>query len=510
MIVLERLTRKLLKGDHKFPENISIGATEDLEEKVIQFGEGNFLRGFCDYMINKMNQNGYFNGSIVVVQPIAQGLANMLNEQDGLYTHIRRGIENGKNIYEVNLNTSISRAINPYDDFKAYLDLAHKESIRFIISNTTEAGIVYDPSNKFDDAPPASFPGKLTVLLHERYKACGGDVNKGFVILSCELIDNNGAELKKCVHKYIDQWNLGEEFKNWVDESTFFASTLVDRIVTGYPRDEVAKITEELGYDDHLIDTSELFGLWAIEAPKKFAEEIPFHKVGLNVVWTDDVKPYKLRKVRVLNATHTMTVLASFLSGKDTVGECVADPLINTYMKKGLYEEAVPLLTLPRQDVLDFADAVFERFSNPYIKHYCIAISLNSTSKFKGRNLPTILGYYEKNGKVPTVMSFAFAALLAFDRGTEIRDGALIGHRENGEEYTIKDDMPILEMYRDLWSKCDGSEEAIKALVSEVFSKKEMWDMDLNTIDGLCDKVSGYLYSILTNGVRKTMEEVVK
>jgi len=509
MIVLERLSRALLEGNHEFPENISVGTKEKLEEKVIQFGEGNFLRGFCDYMINKLNQNGYFNGSIVVVQPIAQGLAPMLNEQDGLYTHIRRGIENGKTVYERNLITCISRALNPYNEFSEYLALAHKESIRFIISNTTEAGIAYDPSNKFDDAPPSSFPGKLTVLLHERYKAFNGDVNKGFVILSCELIDNNGAVLKTCVDKYIDQWGLSEEFKNWVHESTFFASTLVDRIVTGYPRDEVADLQKELGYDDHLIDTSEVFGLWAIEAPKKFSEEIPFHKAGLNVVWTDDVTPYKLRKVRVLNATHTMTVLAAFLDGKDTVGECVKDELILKYMKKGLYEEAVPLMTLPKQDVLDFADSVFERFSNPFIKHYCLTISLNSNSKFKVRNLPTILGHFEKYHEVPTVMSFAFAALIAFYRGTEIKDNALIGSR-NGVPYKIIDDMPILEVYKDLWSRFDGTKEGTEKLVKEVLAKDFIWGLDLNTIDGLATKVSDYLYGIVTRGVRAVMEEVAK
>ncbi len=506
---MEKLSRKLLDSGFQFPQNLNIGTKEKLEEKVIQFGEGNFLRGFADYMINKLNAAGLFNGSVVVVQPIAQGLAPMLNEQDGLYTLFRRGIENGETVYEPSIITCISRALNPYDDFQGYLQLAHQEGMRFIISNTTEAGITYDPSCKFEDAPPSSFPAKLTVLLYERFKAFSGNKDKGFVILSCELIDNNGAELQKCVNSYIDQWNLGEDFKAWVNDSNCFASTLVDRIVTGYPRDEADKLKEELGYEDKLMDTCEVFGFWAIEAPAKYAEEIPFHKVGLNVVWTDDSTPYKLRKVRILNGTHTMTVLAAFLAGKDTVGECVADPLINQYMRKGLFEEAIPMLTLPKEDLDNFANAVFERFSNPYIKHYCLSISLNSNSKFRARNLPTILDYYKKNGKVPEVLSFAFAALMAFDHGTEIRDNALIGHR-GSEEYKIVDDMPILEMYKELWSAYDGTLEGAKKLVSTVFSKTDMWGLDLNTIDGLCDKVAGYLYAIETKGVTEVMKELVK
>lgn len=480
-----------------------------LPEKVLQFGEGNFLRGFVDWMIHKLNEQNLFNGRVAVVQPIAQGLTPMLNEQDGLYTLLLRGIQNGQIVEEKDIISSISRGINPYEDFAAYLGLAGNPELRFVISNTTEAGIAYSAEDRYDDAPPATFPGKLTVLLHKRFTAFNGAADKGLVIIPCELIDRNGDNLKKIVLRLAEEWNLGSDFAGWINNHNFFLNTLVDRIVTGYPRDEIAALTEKLGYEDKLLNTAEIFHLWVIEGDKRFAEELPFHKVGLDVIWTDDMAPYRTRKVRILNGAHTMTVLAAYLYGLDTVKECMDDELIRTFMEKGIYNEVIPTLDLPESELKAFAAAVTERFANPFIRHYLLSISLNSTSKFKTRVLPSILEYVNRKGELPKVLSFSLAALLAFYRGTELKDNTLTGKRPAGNEYQISDDLPVLQLFASLWSKYDGSREAAGALVEEVLSHTEMWGQNLNEVAGFTALVSDYLHSILTNGAAAALKDVI-
>ncbi|MDF2936214.1 MAG: Tagaturonate reductase [Paenibacillaceae bacterium] len=480
-----------------------------LPEKVLQFGEGNFLRGFVDWMIHKLNEQNLFNGRVAVVQPIAQGLTPMLNDQDGLYTLLLRGLQNGQIVEEKDIISSISRGINPYEDFAAYLGLAESPELRFVISNTTEAGIAYSAEDRYDDAPPATFPGKLTVLLHKRFTALGGAADKGLVIIPCELIDRNGDNLKKIVLRLAEEWNLGSDFAAWIENSNYFLNTLVDRIVTGYPRDEIAALTEELGYEDKLLNTAEIFHLWVIEGDKRFAEELPFHKIGLDVIWTDDMTPYRTRKVRILNGAHTMTVLAAYLYGVDTVKECMDDELIRSFMEKGIYNEVIPTLDLPESELKAFAAAVTERFANPFIRHYLLSISLNSTSKFKTRVLPSILEYVNRKGELPKVLSFSLAALLAFYQSTELKDNALVGKRPAGNEYQISDDLPVLQLFASLWSKYDGSREAAGTLVEEVLSHTEMWGQNLNEVEGFTALVSDYLHSILTNGVAATLKDVI-
>jgi tagaturonate reductase len=497
---MERLTRNQVQNYE---------ALTALPEKVLQFGEGNFLRGFVDSMIHKLNENHLFNGRVAVVQPIAQGLTSMLNEQDGLYTLLLRGIQNGQIVEEKEVISSISRGINPYEDFGAYIACAENADLRFIISNTTEAGISYSSEDRYEDTPPASFPGKLTVLLHKRFTAFNGAADKGLVIIPCELIDRNGDNLKQIVLRLASEWNLGADFTGWIEQHNYFLNTLVDRIVTGYPRDEVAELTEKLGYEDKLLNTAEIFHLWVIEGDKRFAEELPFHKVGLDVIWTDDMTPYRTRKVRILNGAHTMTVLAAYLYGLDTVKECMDDERIRTYMEKGVFEEIIPTLDLPESELKDFAAAVTERFANPFIRHYLLSISLNSTSKFKTRVLPSILEYVNRKSELPKVLSFSLASLLAFYRGTELRGNALIGTRPAGNEYNISDDLPVLELFQSLWTACDGSREAVAVLVSTVLARTDLWGKDLNEVSGFSSLVSGYLYSIITNGVESALKEVL-
>ncbi len=386
------------------------------KEKVIQFGEGGFLRGFADYFIQKLKEKDLFDGSVVIVQPIEKGMCETLEKQNCEYNLFLRGIDNGTVVDEHTHIDIISRCVNPYTDHDTYMALADNPDFRFIVSNTTEAGIEFVPDNKFTDAPARSFPGKLTQLLYRRFQSG----LKGLIILSCELIDHNGKELENCCLNYADLWELGEDFKNWLKTENDFCSTLVDRIVTGFPRDEHAALCERIGEKDHMMDTAEIFHLWVIEGNHE--DELPLQKAGFNVVWTDNVDPYKKRKVRILNGAHTSMVLGAHLYGLETVGECLKDKKVSAFLKKCIFEEIIPAIG-DTEDNRKFGEAVLERFSNPFIKHLLLSIALNSVSKFKARVLPTILEYREKFGSCPPALVSSLSALIAFYRTDKANDG---------------------------------------------------------------------------------------
>lgn len=511
---MEQLNRKLLESNFKFNSDLKIGNTANMPEKVLQFGEGNFLRAFVDYMFDELNSNNKFNGSITLVQPIEQGLIKMINEQDGLYTLFARGLEDGKEVCNKRIITSVSRGINPYEDFNSYIECAKNPELRIIVSNTTESGIVYNPDVKLSDKPQKSFPGKITAFLYERFKTFSGDKTKGFIFIPCELIDYNGTALKKIVLKHASEWNLENEFIEWIEEANTFTNTLVDRIVTGYPKDEIEKLTDELGYKDNLINTSEIFHFWVIEGPAKLAEELPFDKIGLNVLFTPDATPYKKRKVRILNGAHTMSVLAAYLCGKNTVGELMEDKMFHTYLEKGLFDEIIPTLTdLDYSDLKSFADAVFDRFANPYIKHFLLNIALNSTSKFKARVLPSIVEYYNIKKELPKILTFSFSALIAFYHVYEVKDTTFIGKRAeifNPSDYEIKDDLDVLEFFKNLWDNCDiSSKESILQLVKSVCSNEKICGKDLNTLHEFSETVSNHLYDILNNDMNSVINKLL-
>lgn len=382
-------------------------------ERFIQFGEGGFLRGFADWMIQKMNETTDFEGSVVVVQPIEQGMCDMLSAQDCRYTHITRGEEGvEKSIIDV-----ISRCVKPYDDFEAMLALADIPTMRYVISNTTEAGIVYKDTDKVTDAPHASFPAKVTLLLKRRFEKG----LPGFVFLPCELIDRNGDVLKKCVLQYADLWDLGADFKKWVETENTFCCTLVDRINTGYPRGE--DLT--LDFEDNMVNTSEHFHLWVIETDIDLEAELPFSQAGLNVIVTPNkLEMYRTRKVRILNGAHTSMVPYALLEGFDTVKSCMDDDKMRTYVRKCIFEEIIPTLDLPKDELEDYAENVLTRFANPYIKHYLSSIALNSVSKFKVRVLPSILEYKKRFGTYPKTLVFAFKKLLEFYKTDMTNDNA--------------------------------------------------------------------------------------
>ncbi|MDU2064494.1 MAG: tagaturonate reductase, partial [Sporomusaceae bacterium] len=404
---MQTLNQQLLSSSFSFPKDISYQAfPEKLPEKVLQFGEGNFLRAFVDWMFHQIIKEGKFAGRIVVVQPIAEGLVDRLNEQDGLYTLLLRGLENGKVTEKKEIMQAISRGINPYTNWAEYLKCAENPDMEYIISNTTEAGIAFDGNDKADMTPPNSYPGKLTAFLYHRYQHFNGDAAKGMVIIPCELIERNGDKLKETILQFADLWQLPKEFKNWIHEHNSFHNSLVDRVVTGYPRDEATALEEKFGYKDNLIDTGELFHLWVIEGSQELAKRLPFTEVGLNVVWTDDMTPYRTRKVRILNGAHTASIPAAFLYGLDTVGEMMDHEVLGKYVRSIVSDEIIPSIDLDKGMLTEFADSVMERFQNPFIKHYLLSILLNSSSKFKSRVLPSILEYNKLNHKLPDMLTF--------------------------------------------------------------------------------------------------------
>lgn len=475
-------------------------------ETILQFGEGNFLRGFADWMIDMANADGLYKGSIVLCQPIGGGIGDKINGQDGVYTLIMRGSDNGKPQEKVAKITSVSRCINPYEKFDELMALARNPQIRVVISNTTEAGISYHEGDKADDRPPASFPAKMTVFLYERFKALGDSAEADLLVLPVELIDDNGFHLNRIIRQYTEEWNLGKDFSAWMDKHVHIASTLVDRIVTGYPRDEVQEFEERLGYKDELMVTSELFNLWVIEGKKEWADILPIHKTAANVVWTEDVKPYKMRKVRILNGGHTSTVLAAYLSGYDIVYDFMQDDLFKSYLHQMIFDEIIPTLDLPRADLEEFAGAVADRFANPFIKHRLLDISLNSCAKFAARSLPSIQVYQERKGTLPPLLVFSFAAFLAFYRGSMI-GGKYIGRRADGTEYEIRDDAPVLQFFAEKWASGDAA-----TVARAVLSKKEFWNgQDLTEIPGLLDLVKKNLNDILYgNDIKAVIQGLLK
>lgn len=506
---MQQLNARLVKTDPALAKEVAQVDVGKLPEKVLQFGEGNFLRGFVDWMIDRMNRKGLFNGRVVVAQPISRGMATTLNEQDGLYTLLLHGIQDGKAVEEKSVVSCISRCLNLYAQFDEYIKLASSPDLRFVVSNTTEAGIAYSPDDRYDDCPPSSYPGKLTVFLHKRYEAFNGAPDKGLIVIPCELIEENGKNLRKIVLRLAEEWKLGDGFTGWVKNSCKFMSTLVDRIVTGYPRDEAEKYAGQLGYEDKLLDTAEIFHLWVIEGDKSVAREFPAAEAGLHVIWTDDMTPYRTRKVRILNGAHTMTVLAAYQMGFDTVRECVEDKVVGGFMRKAIFEDIIPILDLPKEELDFFANAVLDRFDNPYIRHMLMSIALNSTSKFKVRVLPTILDNIRRHNRIPEKLAFAFASYITFYRGTELRGGKLVGSRRKDGEYLIADDAYALEKFAALWKAYDGTRAGAGRLVSALFADKKLWDEDLNRYEGLAGKVADYVFRNLNEGVDAVMRSTL-
>ncbi|MFP8632407.1 tagaturonate reductase [Enterobacter kobei] len=465
-------------------------------ERIIQFGEGNFLRAFVDWQIDLLNEHTDLNAGVVIVRPIQSAFPPSLSTQDGLYTTIIRGLnEQGETVSESRLIRSVNREIDVYSQYDAFLKLAHNPDMRFVFSNTTEAGIGYHAGDKFDDAPAVSYPAKLTRLLFERFSHFNGATDKGWIIIPCELIDYNGDALRELVLRYAQEWALPAAFIQWLNEANHFCSTLVDRIVTGYPRDEAAALEAELGYHDAFLDTAEHFYLFVIQGPAFFARELRLDKYPLNVLIVDDIKPYKERKVAILNGAHTALVPVAFLAGLDTVGEAMNDADICAFVEKAIYQEIIPVLDLPRDELESFASAVTGRFRNPYIRHQLLSIALNGMTKYRTRILPQLLAGQKVRGQLPSRLTFALAALIAFYRA-----------ERNGEGYPVQDDAYWLECYQQLWARHRDNQISTRELVQAVLSEREHWELDLTQVNGLVDQVTLDLDAILLKGMRAAVK----
>jgi tagaturonate reductase len=477
-------------------------------EKVLQFGEGNFLRAFVDWQIDIVNEKTDFNGNVVLVQPLEQGMGEVINAQKGLYTTVLRGIQNNRAVEEFRPIVSVSRCINPYAQFDEYLGCAENPDLRFVISNTTEAGIAYNADDRLSDRPPRSFPGKVTAFLFRRFEFFHGDPSKALIFIPCELIDKNGDKLKEIVQRYGREWNLGDAFFAWLGTCDF-CNSLVDRIVPGYPREEADSICEKIGYEDKLLVTGEIFSLWVIESEGDHAAELPLVQAGLNVIWTQDMSFYRTRKVRILNGAHTSGVLAAYLYGLDTVEQCVRDPLIAKMMKKAVFEEIIPSMEGKTAELIQYADDVFERFANPYIKHRLLSIALNSVSKFKTRVLPSLTGFMTKTGKVPPVLAFSLAALIAFYKGSGLAGRELTGSR-NGAAYTIEDDENVVRRFAALYAET-GEDETTKAqrIAHAALGSVDWWGEDLTAYTGLEAVVAAHLAAMWRSGIQSVMSGLV-
>jgi len=456
------------------------GSQEKLPIKIVQFGGGNFMRGFTDYVIDRLNKEADFNAGIVNVQPTAGGSVHKLEEQDNLYTLFSRGIKKGEIIDEKRMISAIQKSINPYTDYNEFLALAKEEDLEFIFSNTTETGIAYDDTENNYTGPHKNFPAKLTVLLYERFKNFEGAQNKGLRIIPCELIEDNAFALKAIILKYAALWNLGEDFIQWIKTANQFHNTLVDRIVPGYPKDDSAQYEDQLEYEDQMMVVSEVFLLWVIQDAGNLKERIPFHKINEQILVVDDIQPYRLRKVRILNGGHTLMLAPAILSGKETVKESIDDQFIGNFLKETIFNEVNQTLGLDEEELKDFAEEVFDRFRNPFIKHYQASIALYFVSKFKVRILPSLLTYVELNGKLPLNLTFSLACLIRFYQGS-LGDKSL----------PLNDEETIVARFKEIWKHEDYGKVAELALAETSF-----WDTDLTQVPGLTAAVSNALSEI--------------
>lgn len=459
--------------------------------KIVQFGDGNFMRAFADWQIHMMNSKLGWNAGVAVLQNRPRGVsAEQLHEQNGLFTVCVEGFRDGQAVREYTLVESVVQGINPYSNYEAYAELALLPDLRFILSNTTEAGIMYAEEDRLEDQPQGSFPGKLTALLYRRYQHFNGEPAKGLIILPCELIERNGETLRDIVLRHADKWGLEQQFIRWLREHNLFCSSLVDRIVSGYPEERAAEMEAELGYHDPFLTVAEPYHLWVIEGPDWLRAEFPAHKAGLNVIITDDLSPYRTRKVRILNGAHTALTPVAYLMGLNTVEEAVSHEISSAFVEMLVRREIIPVLDIDEQELQHYADSVLERFRNPYLRHQLLSIALNSWSKFDARLKPTLLSFVQQHERLPDRMVFALAALIVMYKG------------ERGpERIGLSDEPAILELFRQEWVQYDGTRAAAGRLVSRILQDTRVCGGELGTVAGLAERTAEYVHEIEGSGM---------
>lgn len=456
------------------------GLDTKLPIKIVQFGGGNFMRGFTDYIIDKLNKETEWKGGIVNLQATPNGSIQKMEEQDNVYTLFTRGIKKGEIHDEKQVISAIQKSVNPYSDYDEFLALAKEEELEFVFSNTTETGIAYDETETSYEGPHRNFPAKLTVLLHERFKHFNGAADKGLRIIPCELIEDNAFALREIILKYAQLWNLEDRFVQWINQYNYFHNTLVDRIVPGYPKDDAGSYEDQLDYEDHMMVVSECFLLFVIQEAGNLNERIPFNKINEQILVVDDIQPYRLRKVRILNGGHTLMLAPAILSGQETVKESIDNPFIGKFLSNAIFNEVNPTLGLDEAELKNFAEEVFDRFRNPFIKHYLASIALYFVSKFKVRVLPSLLAYVETKGKLPVNLTFSLASLIRFYQGS-FGEKAL----------PLNDEAGIIDKFKEIWTNEDYEKVAERALSETLF-----WDTDLTQVEGLNTAVAKALYEI--------------
>lgn len=463
--------------------------------KIMQFGEGNFLRAFVDWMIDKANNDGIMNHGIALVQPIGggEGVKQIFGKQDNLYHVYLEGIKDKQPVKEISLIRSVTDVINPYTEYKKYEELFLKEGLEIIFSNTTEAGIRYEEGDDLNAEPPRSFPAKMTALLHKRFRKFNGDVTKGLHIVCCELIEDNGSTLREFVIKHAQANNLGDEFINWVKTANHFYDTLVDRIVPGFPKETINEIKEEIGFDDNLVVKGEYFHVWAIGGDSSIREKLPLDKAGLNVLFMDDIRPFRAKKVRVLNGAHTAMVPVALQLGCETVMDAFNTPEVEQFINRMVAEEVLPGIGEDPEELKAFAAKILERFYNPYLKHYLKDISLNSLSKWETRDFPTVADNYNKLGKQARLTTFSLAALLVLYSG------------RSEVNFTPNDTPEFVQFIQTTFNK-----EDIKGWVKGVINNDKIWTAPLKDLPGFADEVAVDVEAILSKGMKTAVTGVLQ
>ena len=495
---------------NELPKINEVVKKEPKKVKIVQFGEGNFLRAFVDWIVNETNKKTDFGAGVVLVQPMPFGRCKELNDQDDLYTLYLQGLQDGKAVRNSEVIKCVQDAVNPFAEYSKFLSYAESDDVEFVISNTTEAGIAFDPNDTDFTKCPNSYPGKLLAFLKARYDAG----KKGLYIIPCELIDHNGATLREVLVKLAKHNNMDEKFISWVANANKYYNTLVDRIVPGYPRGEAEQFQLDLGYQDQNMVVGEIFHLWCIDAQTVESKEeakanleelkkvLPTEKAGLNVLFVDSIVPYKQRKVKILNGSHTVLVPVSYLCGIDTVRETIEDEQLGKYVKDFIFNEVIPTIDIPQDQMIAYSNSVLERYMNPYVRHELMSIALNSVTKFKERDLPTILQYQERTGKLPVHGLFSLAALISFYKGVRpIKDNAPIA---------LNDDPKFIEFFKNEWAAYDGTKKGAEKIVRDTLGMKDHWGLDLNTKEGFTEFVTEALYAQQTMPMREAIKAIIK
>lgn len=481
--MLKQLDRNDYPGKQFFPE------------RIVQFGGGNFLRGFADWVVDVLNEETDFAGGVALVKA-TPGDYTDLDAQGCLYTTYLLGIQDGDFVEQTRLIGAVNRTVYPYHDFADYLALARQPDIRFIFSNTTESGIVFSADDAFDAEPPESFPAKLTRFLYERYRHFDGAADKGCIIIPTELIVDNATRLRDIMLEYAALWRLDAGFADWIGQHNRFCNTLVDRIVSGFPAANAAELFEWLGYEDRLLTMGELYHSWIIEAPPSLLEEFPVDKTRtpLNVKVVEDAAPYRTIKVRLLNGAHTSMAPLGILLGIEAVRESIKHDVLGLFIQDLIHQEVIPSVTeVPRAELEAFARDVFDRFRNPHIHHRLLTIALNSSTKVKERILPSLLGYLAQTGELPPRLLIALAAFIRLYRG-----------EWSGEAIALNDDPKVLAWFSEQWEAAPST----AALARAVLGNEALWEQDLTQVAGLVERVSDVLDAIEQGRLEDVLRQV--